>query len=377
MQPLKGIKVLDFSTLLPGPLAGLVLAQAGADVIKVERPEFGEEMRHWPPKMGKDGVNFTMLNRGKKSVAVDLKDKESVQKLRPLIEQADIVIEQFRPGVMARLGLDYETLKNWNPRLIYCSITGYGQTGPLAGDAGHDLNYIAQAGLLSLSMGPQENPTLPPVLTADLAGGTYPAIVNILMALIGREKTGQGTYLDISMTDNLFMLTGWAQGQGNATGNWPKSGDSLVTGGSPRYQVYQTSDGRFVAAAPIEEKFWQTFCKLIDLPADLVDSKDVGKVIAAIRAIIGAQTADFWAGVFKGQDCCCNIVNTLKEAVESEHARQRKIFEFDVIGDDGTKIPGLPVCLARQFTDHDNQTESAPEVGDISIEQGFDAFING
>ncbi|HFC05428.1 MAG TPA: CoA transferase, partial [Rhizobiales bacterium] len=182
MQPLDNIKVLDFSTLLPGPLAGLVLAEAGAQVIKVERPGFGEEMRHYPPKWGDQSANFALLNRGKKSLTVDLKDKLQIEQLKPLICEADILLEQFRPGVMARLGLDYETVKGWNPGLIYCSITGYGQSGPKAQLAGHDLNYIGDTGLLDLSMGPADKPTIPPALIADIGGGTYPALVNILLA---------------------------------------------------------------------------------------------------------------------------------------------------------------------------------------------------
>jgi len=291
MQPLDNIKVLDFSTLLPGPLAGLVLAEAGAEVLKIERPGFGEEMRHYQPRWGEESMNFTLLNRGKKSLVLDLKDAEHIKLLKPLICQADILLEQFRPGVMARLELDYETVKKWNPELIYCSVSGYGQSGPKAGQAGHDLNYIGDAGLFDLSMGPDDNPTIPPALIADIGGGTYPALVNILLALIARQRTGKGTHFDIAMTDHLFMLMFWAQGEGTATGQWPQSGKGLLTGGSPRYQVYQTRDHKFIAAAPLEEKFWQNFCALIDLPPALISSNDAEKVIAAVRKIIALETS--------------------------------------------------------------------------------------
>lgn len=184
--PLRDIKVLDFSTLLPGPMATLFLAEAGAEVIKVERPGRGEEMRSYLPKWGADSANFNLLNRGKKSIAVDLKDPEQLALLRPLVETADVIVEQFRPGVMQRLGLGYQDVLAINSDIIFCSITGYGQDGPKSKKAGHDLNYIGDSGMLGLSCGTVETPVIPPALIADIAGGTYPAVLNILLAL--RER---------------------------------------------------------------------------------------------------------------------------------------------------------------------------------------------
>ncbi len=361
MQPLDNIKVLDFSTLLPGPLAGLVLAEAGAEVVKIERPEFGEEMRHFQPKWGKDAINFALLNRGKRSLTLDLKDQSQIDILKPLICEADILLEQFRPGVMARLGLDYETVKQWNPRLIYCSISGYGQTGPKAKQAGHDLNYIGDTGLLDLSMGSDDNPTVPPALIADIGGGTYPALVNILLALISRQRTGQGTYLDIAMTDHLFMLMFWAQGQGTVTGDWPRSGKGLLTGGSPRYQIYRTKDHKFIAAAPLEEKFWQNFCSLIGF---VDESEDNEVTITAIRDIIATQTALYWQGVFDNQDCCCSVVKTLKQALQEQHFQYRGLFEQQLLNEAGQTIQALPVCVLKQFRRIDKKTAKAPSVGE-------------
>jgi len=203
MQPLEGILVLDFSTLLPGPMATLLLAEAGAEVVKVERPS-GEEMRSYRPRWGRESVNFALLNRGKKSLALDLKSDEDRKKLAPLLARADVIVEQFRPGVMARLGLDYDDIARINPRVIYCSITGYGQDGPKRDVAGHDLNYIGDAGLLALSMGDAERPVVPPALIADIAGGAYPTVINVLLALQLRQKTGRGSYLDVAMAKNLF-----------------------------------------------------------------------------------------------------------------------------------------------------------------------------
>ena len=239
---LSGIKVLDFSTLLPGPLASLFLAETGAEVIKIERPEVGDEIRTSYPKWGDQSASFSMLNRGKKSLALDLKDPDSFKILKPLIKKVDIIIEQFRPGVMKRLGLDYETLSKINKKLIYVSITGYGQTGPKSMDAGHDLNYIGNTGLLSLSMGNDNNTVVPPALVADIAGGSYPAVINILLALRKRDINEMGSFIDISMTDNLFPFMFWGLGSGFSKNVWPGNSDSVLSGGSPRYNIYKTRD---------------------------------------------------------------------------------------------------------------------------------------
>src|SRR5262245_22980559 len=196
-QPLSGIVVLDFTTLLPGPLATLMLAEAGAEVTKIERPG-GEDMRAFPPAFDGVSAGFALLNRGKRSVVLDLTKDEDRQRLAPLLSGADVVVEQFRPGVMERLGLGYEGACKINPRLIYCSITGYGQQGPRAQEAGHDLNYIGNTGLLALQPGPADRPVVPPALVADIAVGSFPAVLNILLALRQRDQTGQGCHLDIA-----------------------------------------------------------------------------------------------------------------------------------------------------------------------------------
>ena len=260
MQPLAGIRVLDFTTLLPGPLATLLLAEAGAEVIKIERPGSGDEMRLYQPRFGGSSVNFALLNRGKRSIAFDLKASGAVDRMRPLIVSADVVVEQFRPGVMERLGLGWEQLSAINPRLVYCAITGYGADGPKAQVAAHDLNYLAETGLLSLAAGADGAPVVPPALIADIGGGAYPAVINILLGLAQRSHTGRGCRLDVAMTDNLFTFAYWAIGNGFAADAWPRPGGELVTGGSPRYNIYRTADGRFLAAAPLEDRFWNNFC---------------------------------------------------------------------------------------------------------------------
>jgi alpha-methylacyl-CoA racemase len=364
MRPLEGITVLDFSTLLPGPMATLILAEAGAEVIKIERPVRGEEMRSYQPKWGGDSINFALLNRGKKSVSLDLKDATDRAKLDSLIERADVIVEQFRPGVMARLGLDYETLERRNPRIIYCAITGYGQTGPKRNIAGHDLNYIGDTGLLALSMGDPERPVVPPALIADIAGGAYPAVMNILLALIRRSQTGRGCRLDIAMTDNLFPFMYWAIGNGLAAGQWAGNGSALVCGGTPRYRLYPTSDGRVIAAAPIEQKFWENFCDLIGLEPELRDdSRDPIATTQAVAAIIRGQPAEVWRKRFDGRDCCCSIVTDLRQALNDPHFQSRSLFEHVLLNENGARLPALPVPISGQFRASTSAVSGAPLLG--------------
>ena len=223
MQPLADVLVLDFTTLLPGPLATLMLAEAGAQVIKIERPG-GEDMRRYEPRFDGESAMFAMLNRGKKSLVLDLKNESDRARLMPLLKRADVLVEQFRPGVMTRLGLGPKALRKINPRLIYCSITGYGQTGPRAAKAGHDINYIGHTGLLALQPGPLDRPNVPPALIADIGGGTLPAVMNILLALRQRDRTGKGATIDIAMSDAMFTFASHALAVGHITGKFPGCG---------------------------------------------------------------------------------------------------------------------------------------------------------
>jgi alpha-methylacyl-CoA racemase len=348
-QPLQGLRVLDFSTLLPGPLASLILAEAGAEVIKIERPGRGDEMRSYVPRFGDDSVNFAMLNRGKRSIAIDLKAADAIDRLAPLIASADVVLEQFRPGVMDRLGLGYEALSARNPRLIYCAITGYGQSGPRVDVAAHDLNFIAEAGMLGLSAGADGAPILPPALIADIAGGTYPAVINILLALRERDRTGHGSRLDIAMAENVFTFMYWALGNAQAQGQWPVPGGELVTGGSPRYNIYRTQDGRFIAAAPLEDKFWATFCEVVGVPTEARDDgRDPATTRGVVAALVALDTAEGWRARFEGREVCCSVVASLDEALASAHFAARGVFSRSLQGD-GRAIPALPVPIAEAF----------------------------
>jgi alpha-methylacyl-CoA racemase len=346
MLPLSGIRVLDFSTLLPGPMATLLLAEAGAEVIKVERPD-GEDMRRYEPRFGNTSANFAMLNRGKRSVALDLKAPDAKTRLRPLLETADVLVEQFRPGVMDRLGLGYDALREINPRLVYCSITGYGQEGPKASIAAHDLNYQADTGMLNLAAGSDGAPVVPQALVADIAGGSYPAVMNILLALRQRDRTQTGCYIDISMTDCLFPFMFWAMGTGNTTGKWPRPGQELLSGGSPRYQVYRTADGQFLAAAPLEDRFWDVFCDVVELPVSLRDDSTDGQAtVRAVADLIAKRPAAEWMQRFEGRDACCNLVRNIEEALRDPHYRGRELFAHAITATSGGTLMASSVPFA-------------------------------
>ena len=347
IQPLSGVLVLDFTTLLPGPLATLMLAEAGAEVIKIERPG-GEDMRAMPPVHDGEAAVFAILNRGKKSVVIDLKNENDRNHLRPLIEKADVLVEQFRPGVMERLGFAFEAVKTINPRIVYCSISGYGQNGPRAGEAGHDVNYLSRTGLLALQPGPIDRPVLPPALVADIGGGTMPAVINILLGLRQRDATGEGVYLDIAMTDAMFTFAWFAYAVGHTTGKFPGPGELRVAGGSPRYQLYPTRDRKIVCCGALEQKFWLSFCNTIGLAAPLMnDLADPEATKAAIADIIRRETAEHWRPKFAAADCCVTIMASLEDALHDPHFVERGLFAHQVSGASGATMPALPVPIAE------------------------------
>jgi alpha-methylacyl-CoA racemase len=346
--PLEGVTVVDFSTLLPGPLATFILAEAGAEVIKVERPG-GEDLRSFEPRLAGVSAPFAMLNGGKKSVAVDLRSPHAVALLTPLIARADVLVEQFRPGVMERLGLGYDAVRRINPRLIYCSISGYGQSGPRAGEAGHDLNYQAVTGLLSLSPGSADAPTVPPALAADIGGGSMPAVINILLALRGRDHSGEGCHLDVAMADTMFTFAWLALAQGFATGRYPGAGETILSGGSPRYALYVTADGRFLALGALEQKFWDNFCHAIGLAEPLRDdAADPAGTRRAVAEILRTRPAAAWMDVVHDRDCCCTVVASLEEALADPQFRQRGLFEVEAQAG-AARLPAVPIPVRAEL----------------------------
>ncbi|WP_311209595.1 MULTISPECIES: CaiB/BaiF CoA-transferase family protein [unclassified Aeromicrobium] len=316
--PLTGVKVLDLSTLLPGPMATLMLADAGATVVKLERPDVGDEMRTYSPRHGEASANYAILNRGKKAYAVDFKDHEQRRHVLDLAKEADIVVEQFRPGVADRLGLGFDDIKAVNDDVIYCSITGYGPNGPHATRAGHDLNYLAEAGLLNVVHDETGSPNLPVTVMADIAGGTYPAVVNILLALRHRDQTGRGAHVQVSMAHNLQVLAYGYVATHQGGNGWPTPSRELLTGGSPRYRIYRTSDGRHIACAALEQKFWDRLTELVDLEPELrSDAGREDEAAAALAARFARHDADHWRAVLQNEDVCTTVVATWEEAVQA------------------------------------------------------------
>ncbi|HEX2886399.1 CaiB/BaiF CoA-transferase family protein [Vineibacter terrae] len=343
-RPLHGVVVLDLSARLPGPLATLMLAQAGARVIKVERPPEGDEVRAFAPQVDGMSAHFVWLNRGKQSVTLDLKRRGDLAAFEDLVAQADVLVEQFRPGVMDRLGLGPDALCRRHARLIYCSITGYGRDDPRSLDAAHDLNYQADAGLVGTApLLASGTPALPPVLLGDIAGGSYPAFMSILLALMQRQQTDKGQFLDIAMSRNIEVFTFWNVIQGTLTGTWPEPGTGRHTGGSPRYQVYRTADDRFLAVAALEDRFWHNFQQAIGLTVRPDWERHAPReVIAAVAARIARHDASHWLAVMAGKDVCCNLAPDLEQAVAANAARRAEAGRGS--------MPLIPLPLAPQFT---------------------------
>jgi alpha-methylacyl-CoA racemase len=273
---------------------------------------------------------------------------------------------------MGRLGLGYESLRKLTPKLVYCAITGYGQTGPRRDRAGHDLNYIGDAGLLALSSGTFGNRTLPPGLMADIAGGAYPAVMNILLGLRQRDASGEGSFIDVSMTDSLFPFTFAALAQGHVTSTWPKDGGERLTGGSPRYHMYETRDGAIAAVAGLEQKFWSGFTQAIGLESEFTDDRrDPARTIMRVAEIIASRTATEWKPVFDKADCCCSIVQDLRTVMNDPHFAARGLFARKLANRRGDTIPALPVPVANDFRERADAPSAAPAVGEHNAEFGF------
>ncbi|PFH87796.1 CaiB/BaiF CoA-transferase family protein [Bacillus sp. AFS088145] len=329
MSLLNGLKILDFSTLLPGPYATMMLADLGAEVLRVESPTRPDLVREGFPRDGNDSVAHGYLNRSKKSVALDLKKEESIETVKKLIEEYDIVMEQFRPGVMERLGLGYEELKRINPKLIYCSITGFGQTGPYRNRAGHDNNYLSISGIASYSGRRNIGPTPAGVQIADVAGGSLHSIIGILSAVIYRNRTGEGQWLDISMTDCSFALNALAGADCLMGGITPKLESTILNGGM-FYDYYETNDGRYFSVGSIEPQFRKLLCEGIERE-DLIElsfslkSEDIIAFKEEVRAAFLTKTFNEWKAIFEDLDACVEPVLSVKEASEHLQIIDRKM----------------------------------------------------
>ncbi len=330
-QILSAISILDLSRLLPGAYASQILADFGADILKIEEPGSGDYSRVMPP-YGANGMGqyFLATNRNKRSMTLNLKTVEGRELFLKLVKQADVVLESFRPGVLERLGLGYEQLKVVNPGLVYCAISGYGQDGPYRLRAGHDLNYAGYAGLLDYNRSSTGEPVMPATQFGDLAGGSFMAVMGILAALLGRDQTGEGRLVDVSMTEGVMSLLPLVSMAYLNSGQAPLPGSSALDGGLPCYNIYETRDGKHLTLAALEYKFWHTFCTRIEhpelLPAHISQSAEERiETIEKLRTIFKTKTRDEWLTELADLDTCVGPVYSLDEAFNDPHAQARGV----------------------------------------------------
>jgi crotonobetainyl-CoA:carnitine CoA-transferase CaiB-like acyl-CoA transferase len=335
-RPLQGIRVLDLTRLLPGPVATMHLADMGAEVIKIEDPGLGDYARTMGHVRKEVSQFFIAVNRGKQGMRLDLKDGAQRETFLKMVETADVVVESFRPGVMDKLGVGWEILRERNPRLVMCAISGYGKDGPFAQLAGHDINYIGVAGMLEQNVGPDGVPALPNLQIGDLLGGAQAAVQGILAALVGAKASGKGRFVDVSMTDAVFAHNIMPLVAVNNFGRPAQPGRDLLTGGVPCYNVYRTADGRFMAVGALELKFWEACCDVLERP-DLkkchwslgqeVGGEDAMAVKAELDAIFARQTFAIWTEKFAKADCCVTPILRADEAVAHPLFQERGMVE--------------------------------------------------
>jgi alpha-methylacyl-CoA racemase len=345
MLPLSGLKVLDLSRLLPGPYATLLLADLGADVVKIEDPEGGDYIRHMGAMAGEHSSLFVALNRNKRSITLDLRKSDDAAKLKALVREYDVLVESFRPGVMDKLGCGFEALAKENPRLVYCAITGYGQTGPDRLKAGHDLNYIARSGVLGYCGSREGGPATPGVQIGDVGGGALFGVAGILAALYERNRTGKGRLVDISMTEgalafiHLHLAARMALGKEGVP--LARGGESL-NGGYACYGTYPTQDGKYLAVGALEPKFFGKVLMVLGRPELMPGAYDTGaegaKTRAELEKIFRTKTQAEWLEAFAGADACVEPVYEGDEVLADPQHRARGMF-FEIDGVQQLRTP--------------------------------------
>lgn len=362
---LDSVRVLDLSRLLPGPYATQLLADAGADVIKIEDTGSGDYARAMPPYTDEGvGVVFDAVNRGKRAVALDLKSEDGQEALYRLAETADVVLETFRPGVADRLGVDYETLSEYNDNLVYCSLTGYGQEGPLADRVGHDLNYVGRAGMLDLTReDDQDTPQVPGYTVADMGGGLFAAF-SIVSALLSRELgSTNGEYIDVSMTDVVLSFS-QAVAQPVFDGDQPRPGEGELNGGYPWYDVYETADGQYVTFAALESQFYRAFCEAIDredlISAHMSDGAEREALREELTEIFASRTREEWLDSLAGVEASVEPVYTLTEALDDD-----QIVARDLVWDSRRPRIGFP---AQGSDVPEDRGRPVPDQGEHTVE---------
>lgn len=379
--PLEGIRVLDLTRLLPGPYATQLLGDLGAEVIKIEEPTIGDYYREEAPSL-EDGNSriFAMINRNKKSLALDLKDERGHEVFMELVETADIVVDGFRPGVVERLGIDYESVTEHNESIVYCSLSGYGQDGPYEQWAGHDLNYIGIGGLLYMSGDPDKPPAIPGLPVADFAGGMITAFAS-MVGLMTAERTGVGEYFDLAMTDIIVSwMTLYAPFVFDESSTAPERGGTMPAGKYPCYDVYATADGEHITLGAMEFKFWEALCEELDLAkyANPDDHFPEGKRSAEIRATLAEtfaeRTRDEWLDRLDPEELPVAPVNDPGEVWEDPQVRHREMVTTLASGDGEIPMVNPPVQTA---SDHEYVRSKHPRLGEQSAELLAELDIDG
>ncbi len=337
---LEGIKILDMTRLLPGPYATMLLGDLGAEIIKIEGPGSGDYARDMEPKVNGTGAPFLMLNRNKKAIELDLKKEKGKEVFFELVEEADVVFEQFRPGVVENLGVDYETVKEINPDVIYCSLSSYGQTGPYSDRGGHDLNYMAESGLIDMTRSKDGKPAIPGFPISVMVAGQFSAF-SIVSALLDRELHGSsGEYIDLSIFESLVSLSSPIAWQPLLFDEVPRGGETDLTGALPFYDIYRTKDGRYLALAAYEPEFWENFCELIGREElkdrQFAEGDEREEVREIIKEEFRKKTLEGWMHSLKDEEVMISPVKNLKEVFEDEHLEERGLIgKVDL---DGRKI---------------------------------------
>jgi len=337
---LSGIKVLDLSRLLPGPYCSMILADHGARVIAIEDKRFMD-----------DGLFFSQIYRNKEHMSLNLKTEEGKKIFFRLAKNADVILEGFRPGVVQRLGVDYGTVLTVNKKIVYCSISGYGQNGTYRDRAGHDVNYLSKSGALDLIGPSNEPPSIPGIQIADIAGGGMNATIGILMALFARERTGKGQYIDISMTDGLVGFMPAVLFLKQTTGQFPKRSDFILSHRYACYNTYETADGRFISVGSVENRFWKKLCDFLEVPeyATLQYNENRREeILDFMKTAFLKKTFAQWKKDLAGIDACCEPIQNLKEVLTDPLFREREMI-VEVVGKDGKKnlVIGIPVKLSE------------------------------
>jgi alpha-methylacyl-CoA racemase len=358
---LQGARVLDLTRLLPGGYATMLLADLGAEVIKIESPGVGDWSREPSPIFGGTNALFAQINRNKKSLVLDLKAEEGREVMLRLAERSEALLEGFRPGVAARLGIDYGAIRKRNPRIVYCSLSGYGQTGPCRDRPGHDLNYVGEAGLLGIDNG--QEPRVPPLPFSDLAGAIFAALT-MAAGMKGAAETGAGAYIDLGMADTIVSLLTPHFAQMFQAGRPPSLGDAYLLGGHPCYTVYRTSDGKHVTVGALEPKFWNALCEGLGCPqyADRQHDPELReRILADFQAAFATRTRDEWVEALSAVDVPIGAVRTLAEVERGEQAEARGLFRQR---GSGTEV-GFP---AEIHGAHESPDVAAPRLGEHTDE---------